>query len=771
MEEHQLRRQRDSVISYTHSTDNGKSLVVSTSKDDVSTLENYQDSFHQNAKLIKIQQQNLLQRIRQFSGLIALCTHTQFQKKLEKYVDSTDKLRKQVLKLNPQAESYNDIVSTIAIRESQVQSLTKDYTNNSSSNSPFKFSNSVIGSSEDQNNGVFEYENKFSKLVEQYEYDVISNEINEDQKYFNGLKTMIIEELKQYEGIKELEKQEELEFELILHYLQFEESTQRYIDIYKASALFNKNRYLYRTKYQKQILQKVKDCCIKLTKLKHVCNFYDDIINSQATDIDDMNKEIQMFTIAQPKHQAKIETLYQQLKQEILQLQQQSFSIYKDLENYNTKIGELVRQNLNIKQAKLQFQKLDNQLNEQESIIKSEIEQKARTLFLLFNQLRDELARSDLYKQIESQLEKNQQITTDAALYGFDTTKGMEIEKDLLMLGEEFEKVEEEKGFLEVEDEDLFIRMFQHYAAQIYDHEDSINQQKNASFLNQRTQDFNNILEQFQSLENQIIQVKNNLLELQTSFTTKLTELRKTYSESNHNYSQRLFALFKRITKLNDNFRKIQDNKVQDCYTYTYEQLIEQKLNLSQDIDGSLIDVGQVKEELKAIAQESDEVKVFIKQLEFMIFSSPSSEIMLQPLVLGDQFTKYDKKLYEILNDEQDNFHQQNQHVQQPILYQMQVMNDMTSPSIKDLKKTKSSQNFGIYSILGYTGCQGIQGLLLGLEDYNQFKLKFLDDEEHLAIKMRSGFYMRIDKLGFYKDELQLPQKYGFSVINLKKQK
>lgn len=36
-----------------------------------------------------------------------------------------------------------------------------------------------------------------------------------------------------------------------------------------------------------------------------------------------------------------------------------------------------------------------------------------------------------------------------------------------------------------------------------------------------------------------------------------------------------------------------------------------------------------------------------------------------------------------------------------------------------------------------------------------------------MAIKMRSGLYLRLDRLGLFANELQLSHKYGFSIEKL----
>ena len=75
------------------------------------------------------------------------------QQELQKYLDFVEKLRKQVQKINPHTESYNDIVASMV----QDQNTLTPRKNNGF-NSPEKDSSEYKGV-------VFQFENKLNKCI------------------------------------------------------------------------------------------------------------------------------------------------------------------------------------------------------------------------------------------------------------------------------------------------------------------------------------------------------------------------------------------------------------------------------------------------------------------------------------------------------------------------------------------------------------------------------------------------------------------------------
>eukprot|EP00347_Sterkiella_histriomuscorum_P002036 403369722 len=713
LKEHQLRRQQqqtstdqteasvplefynnNSVINQSITTPNN---VLYTHRESMITLEDHEDNFQQNAKFIKIQQQNLLGKIKQFQSLLNLCTHCQLDKKLEKYQDMSDKLRKVVQKINPQAESYNDLMSTL-LRDMQSNSPSPDKNSKQQTpvdtrmGTPSKLSSMSVladlnqldkieGSfhqdillsnpktqrgmtsmssslsltpSKCHSGAVLQYEHKFKKCLESYEYDVVSFEMQADLLILSQQSEIILKSLQKYEGLQGLDTKVAEEFSLIPQYLNEQDTKKQLDSIHKAIELFQKNQETLQQTYQQNILDQVCQICQTLQDLKYQILTLDEQANILVKQFEETKKEVQMFQIAQPKYAEDLDQQQTSIFEMGSEIQQLTVQV-------NDHLKQLIMQLIEaIKNDDLPIQSVLSSLHQ--------IMQEADGTKNLI---------STLMEYVDLLLEQNQTTTTIGAQ--LDQSEGgvlgIKIEAQLLNMKQMLEQIEDEKGFLEETDEDAMLQQITQLSQMIAQNEYMVEIQKSQILIQQKNLEINQSYKDYVKYQEFCQKIRLDLLYIQNEIFSKFDDLRQDFSENNHPYIQKLGLIFQQFLKQSDLYHQLITEKSFDFYQTTLNFIVENRSLSDNDHQFYQLNSEDLFKEMEIISNVLGSLQKYLGEFEMVVvfsnkqrtqrsttdFHSRSvsqvsqdlqNQINTLPLIIGQQFTKFDKTLYDIMTSE-----------------------------------------------------------------------------------------------------------------------
>ncbi|TNV83041.1 hypothetical protein FGO68_gene9796 [Halteria grandinella] len=694
---------------------------------------------------------------------------------IQKHLDNLCNLKQQILKLDPNKESMNDLFSApqTPIRQQQPHFYSvsgpkedfkgqrflfdteSDEANLSSRNilRPLSFSQIDGQHFGSQQGLIFQIESKVKKIYESFEVMVITKEIELEMQQAREDFSIVSAELKMLDGFLHSEKNYQKHINEILRakldnlYVYLQDSDCSLLEnIQQALLLYYKIRPAIMIEYYQSLLNKLVQVQEQLKRFQQYIKLLDELIEMteetfakhllELTKANIEQKQITDVTVEFKLSIEKIDSKIEESQEKITILCSALIEIFQgNQQNYHDKSNQIDSSLLELTkiQAHL-FTTLTPYLTQAYFLI-----EKLKSLALYPRQ-------GEIIDQL---IELNQQVATDLTSLQINATQCINIEEKLLSIQESYYDAEDEKGFLDEKEVKEYysqiLSLMMELSGEFIKKELHLVQLQMNDYnfaLPEGIQKFQEILKVAKVLTQQFEIAKNQLIK------PIINSIRQRPILVEHEAYQELAINISEFQKLQSPFI------VEICKSLNTSMHVTLRNALTErsEEDVLLDDINCLTPILDHLNMTVDFLQPIMISLKDQLGHSASLNeslhtsferhtIQLCPLILSESTSLFDQLLLDVLNQQLSVLDAKGWHVDFPVF-----------------RRLTASHDCAIYELESQTTLDPVAKVkikVIEVDDKNRYKL---------CVKQRCGAYLFAERMGEYFSELSLGSKFGFNI-------